>query len=113
MTYDDIVRSVRKTFENADARRVLERIVFEIDIVGEVEGKMYFELINRECVIEPYECPVNDGVITASAEVLMQLADIDVHLEDAIKSGLVSFKGDERKMRLCIENIRLPGVDYD
>jgi len=112
MTYEEIVGKIRKTFEEADARRIHEHIAFEIAITGEVSGTMYFELANRACVIEPYNYQNNDGIITASAKVLLQLASTELHLKDALEQGLVRFEGNEEKMRTCLENIRLPGVKY-
>lgn len=113
MTYEDVVYEVRKTFEYADARRIYEHIAFEIDLVGEITGAMYFEVSNRECVIEPYNYYDNDGVIIASAEVLIKLARLELHLKEAIDKGLLEFRGNEKKMKMCLENIRLPGVKYD
>lgn len=113
MTYEEVVRRVRSTFENADARRIYEHIAFEIDIVGEAAGALYFEVSNRACVIEPYNYYNNDGVITASAEVLLQLADLKLHMSDALEKGLLQFHGNERKMQLCLESLRLPGIKYD
>lgn len=112
MTYEEVVGKVRKTFEYADARRIFEHIAFEIDIVGEAAGAMYFEVSNRACVIEPYNYYDNDGVITTSAEVLLQLARLEIHFKEAIEKGLVGFEGNNHKMQLCLENLRLPGVEY-
>ena len=38
ITYEQIVKKVRKTFENADAREVFEHVAIEVDIVGEGAG---------------------------------------------------------------------------
>ncbi len=113
MTYEDIVYKVRGTFESADARRIFEHIAFEIDIIGEGAGAMYFEVSNRSCVIEPYNYYDNDGVITATADVLIKLANLELHLKDALEQGLLRFEGNNYKMQLCLDNIRLPGVKYD
>lgn len=113
MTYEDVVCEVRNTFETADARRVFEHVAFEIRIVGEAAGVMYFEVSHRACVIEPYNYYDNDGIITATAETLLKLARIEIHLKDALENGMVEFRGDQRKMKLCLENIRLGGVNYD
>jgi len=74
---------------------------------------VFLALFIRSCVIEPYNYYDNDGVITATAEVLLQLASLELHLKEAIEKGLVQFCGNEGKMRLCLENIRLKGVKYD
>lgn len=113
MRYEEIVEKVRSTFEYADARRVHEHIAFEIDIIGEGAGALYFEVSNRACVIEPYNYYDNDGVITATADVLIKLADLELHLKDAIEQGLLRFEGNDYKMKLCLDYIRLPGVEYD
>lgn len=113
MVYEDVVYKVRNTFEYADARRIYEHIAFEIDIVGEASGAMYFEISNRECVVEPYNYYDNDGVFTSSAEVLIKLANLEVHLKEALENGMLRFEGNEHKLKLCLENIRLPGVKYD
>jgi len=113
MTYEEIVRIVRGTFEEADARSIFEHIAFEIDIVGEGACAMYFEVSNRACVIEPYNYYANDGVITASAEVLVKLANLELHMAEALEQGLLEFKGNQRKMQLCLDCLRLPGVKYD
>lgn len=113
MTYEDVVHSLRKTFEQADARRIYEHIAFELVIVGEASGVLYFEVANRACVIEPYNYYDNDGVLTATAEAFLQLADLKIHLKEAIESGLIQFRGNDEKMKTCLENIRLPGVEYD
>lgn len=108
ITYEEIVRKVRATFEHADARRIFEHIAIEIDIVGEGAGALYFEVADRACVVEPYNYYDNDGVLTGDATVLLQLAAKKIHLKEALEQGLISFKGDERKLRLCLENIKLP-----
>lgn len=108
MTYEEVVKQVRTTFEDADARTVFEHVAFEIDIVGEAAGAMYFEVADRACVIEPYNYYDNDGVITTTAEVLLELARKRMGLSRALREGKVTFSGDERKLRLCIQNIKLP-----
>jgi len=108
ITYEEIVEKVRATFEHADARRVFEHIAIEIDIVGEGAGAFYFEVAERACVIEPYNYYDHDGVITADADILLKLASKSIHLEEALKKGLVKYEGDERKIRKCLENIVLP-----
>ena len=73
-TYEQIVKKVRKTFENADAREVFEHVAIEVDIVGEGAGAFYFEVAERACTIEPYNYYNHDGRIIATADVVMKLA---------------------------------------
>lgn len=108
MTYEEIVKKVRTTFEHADARNVFEHIAFEIDVIGEGAGAMYFEIANRSCVIEPYNYYDNDGIITGDSAVIAMLAAKKIHLKEALEEGLVTFKGDQRKLNLVLEKVKLP-----
>ena len=108
MTFDEIVKTVRRTYEHADARNVFEHVAFEIDVIGEGAGAMYFEIANRACVIEPYNYYDNDGVITANSKMILKLATKKIHLAEAIEEGLVTFTGNERKLKLVLEKVKLP-----
>lgn len=107
MTYEEVVLKVRKTFEHADARTIFEHIAIEVDIVGEAAGAFYFEVAQRACVVEPYNYYDHDGVITATADTLCALADKKMTMMEAWDKGLIRYEGDERKFKLCIENIKV------
>lgn len=108
MTYEEIVDIVRKVYEHADARQIFEHIAIEVDIVGEAAGAFYFEVAQRACVVEPYNYYDNDGVITTTADTLVQLAKGKLNVAKARELGLLRYDGDERKLMLCIDNIKLP-----
>lgn len=107
ITYEEVVKKVRKTFEHADARQIFEHVAIEVDIVGEGAGAFYFEIAERAVCVEPYNYYDNDGVITATAEVLLKLADKKFTIQDAMEKGLLRFAGDERKLKNCIEKVKV------
>lgn len=107
ITYEQIVKKVRKTFENADAREVFEHVAIEVDIVGEGAGAFYFEVAERACVVEPYNYYNHDGRIIATADVILQLAAGKVRMREAWESGLFQYEGNEVKFQLLMDKIKL------
>ena len=107
ITYEQIVKKVRKTFENADAREVFEHVAIEVDIVGEGAGAFYFEIAQRALTVEPYNYYNNDGRIIATADVILKLAARKLHLRDAWKSGQIKFEGNEVKFQLVMDKVKL------
>lgn len=107
ITYEYIVEKVRKTFEHADARQVFEHVAIEVDIVGEGAGAFYFEVAERAVCVEPYNYYDNDGVITATADVLLKLADKKLSMKDALEKGLIRFQGNEPKFLSCVEKVKV------
>ncbi len=108
VTYEQIVKKVRKTFENADAREIFEHIAIEVDIVGEGAGAFYFEVAQRSCTVEPYNYYNNDGRIIATADVIMQLATKKIKVRDAWLNGLIKFEGNEVKFQLLLDKVKVP-----
>ena len=109
MKYEEIVLMVRNTFENADARTVFEHVAFEIDIEGEGAGAFYLEVAERSICVEPYNYFDNDGVVKVSGETLKDLCQRKYSFYEAWRDGKLRFYGNERKLKLCLDNIVLPG----
>ncbi len=108
ITFEQIVKKVRKTFENADAREVFEHVAIEVDIVGEGAGAFYFEVADRACLVEPYNYYNHDGRIIASADVLLKLAAKKMTVKDAWYSGQLKYEGDEVKFNLILDKVKVP-----
>ena len=111
MTYEQIVEMVRKVFEFADARNIYEHIAFQVNVIGEGEGIFYFEVADRQCVIEPYDYYDRDGLLTTSAKVLSDVCHKKYTLRSCIENGKMRFEGDVRKLELCLGNIKLSYID--
>lgn len=100
MTYEKIVDKVREAFENADAREIFEHVAMQVNIVGEGEGAFYIEVAERHISVEPYDYYDRDGLFTASAEVLVQLAEGKLNFCDAVASGKLVYAGNQEKLKL-------------
>lgn len=107
VTYEQIVKKVRKTFENADAREIFEHVAIEVDIVGEGAGAFYFEVAERACLVEPYNYYNHDGRIIATADVILQLAAKKMNIRDAWYEGLIKYEGNEVKFNLLLDKLKL------
>jgi hypothetical protein len=107
MTYEDIVYTVRKTFENADARNVFEHVAIQINVIGEGEGIFYFEVAERHCCVEPYDYYDRDGLMITTGQVLKDLCEKKYSMRSAIEEGKIKFEGNLRKLNLCLDNIKL------
>ena len=108
VTYEQIVKKVRKTFENADAREIFEHVAIEVDIVGEGAGAFYFEVAERACLVEPYNYYNHDGRIIASADVILKLASKKIHMREAWHTGQIQYEGNEVKFNLLLDKLKLP-----
>ena len=107
ITFEQVVKKVRKTFENADAREVFEHVAIEVDIVGEGAGAFYFEVAERACTVEPYNYYNNDGRIIATADVILKLAARKVTMLEGWQSGLYRFEGNEVKFRMLLDKVKI------
>ena len=107
MTYEDIVYMVRKVFENADARRVLEHVAIQVNVTGEGEGIFYVEVAERQICVEPYDYYDRDCLLIIPSQVVKELCERQYTLRSAIENKTIEFYGDERKMKLCLSKIKL------
>ena len=107
MTYEDLVYKVRRVFENADARKVLEHVAIQVNITGEGEGIFYVEVAERHICVEPYDYYDRDCLLIIPSAVVVDLCEKKYSLKSSIESGLVKFYGDQRKMNLCLSKIKL------
>ncbi|MCR4599084.1 MAG: SCP2 sterol-binding domain-containing protein [Acetatifactor sp.] len=107
MTYEDLVYRVRRVFENADARKVLEHVAIQVNITGEGEGIFYVEVAERHICVEPYDYYDRDCLLIIPSAVVVDLCEKKYSLKSSIESGLVQFYGDQRKMNLCLSKIKL------
>lgn len=100
MTYEEIVLKVREGFEYADARDIFEHIAVQVNIVGEGSGAFYIEVAGRYATVEPYDYVDRDGLLTADAQTLIDIAMGKLSAEDAVKSGRLKVEGNMDKLRL-------------
>ena len=107
MTYREIVDRVREVFEYADARNIFEHIAIQVNITGEGAGVMYIEVAQRQVSVEPYDYYDHDGLVTIDSQVLLDICDKKYTLRQAIKKGMLTYQGNERKLMACLNNMTL------
>jgi len=107
ITYEQIVKRVRKVFEDADAREIFEHVAIEVDIVGEGAGAFYFEVAERACLVEPYNYYNHDGRIIATADVILKIVSRKMSMRDAWYTGQIKYEGNEVKFNLLLDKLRL------
>lgn len=106
MTYEQIVEKVRSAYENsADARDIFEHVAVQVNVIGEGHGAFYVEVANRQICVEPYEYYDRDGIITVTADVIMQIIDGEISFEKAYSENMLQVQGNMEKMQL-LEKIK-------
>ena len=97
MTYEELVKKVKKVVEKIDTGAVKEHAAIEIDIEGEGEGAFYVELDKDKVAVEPYEYYDNDCRIRTGAETLIDLVTGKLDAVKALEDGKISVDGDIEK----------------
>ncbi len=97
MTYEELVKKVKKVVEKIDKGAVKEHAAIEIDIEGEGEGAFYVELDKDKVAVEPYEYYDNDCRIRTGAETLIDLVTGKIDAVKALEDGKISVDGDIEK----------------
>lgn len=75
MTYQEFFEKVKDTFMDADASGIEEHLAYQFNITGEAEGIFYVEVKEGKLYVEPYEYYDRDAIFTASADLLMKIAE--------------------------------------
>ena len=104
MTYEELVKKVKKVVEKIDKGAVKEHTAIEIDIEGEGEGAFYVELDKDKVAVEPYEYYDNDCRIRTGAETLIDLVTGKLDAVKALEDGKISVDGDIEKA-LVLSNV--------
>ena len=104
MTYEELVKKVKKVVEKIDTGAVKEHAAIEIDIEGEGEGAFYVELDKDKVAVEPYEYYDNDCKIRTGAETLIDLVTGKIDAVKALEDGKISVDGDIEKA-LVLSNV--------
>ena len=103
MTYEELVKLAKKTYEKADASAVKEHVAIQFNVTGEAEGAFYLEVKDGKVSVEPYEYYDRDVIVTAEDTVLAQIANGKLGLEAAYLSGKIKAEGNLKKALLLKE----------
>ena len=98
MTYEELVKSVKDIYANADAGNVKEHVAIQCNIEGEAEGALYIEFSEGNIDVQPYEYYDRDAILTLSAANLLEIAAGKKDLLEAYHANEVSVWGDLDKV---------------
>lgn len=73
MTYEELIKKVKKAAAKADAGKVKEHIAFQFNVTGEAAGAFYLEISNGEIRVEPYEYYDRDVLVTSTADNIVKI----------------------------------------
>ncbi|MBR3040265.1 MAG: SCP2 sterol-binding domain-containing protein [Lachnospiraceae bacterium] len=100
MTYEELVKLAKNTYEKADASAVKEHVAIQFNVTGEAEGAFYLEVKDGQVAVEPYEYYDRDVIVTADDAVLKDIADGKLGLEKAYLTGKIKAEGNLGKALL-------------
>ena len=100
MTYEELVKLAKDTYEKADASAVKEHVAIQFNVTGEAEGAFYLEVKDGQVAVEPYEYYDRDVIVTADDAVLKDIADGKLGLEKAYLTGKIKAEGNLGKALL-------------
>ena len=75
MTYEEFFAKVKETFADADVSSITDHLAYQFNITGEAAGVFYVEVKEGKLYVEPYEYYDRDAIFTASADLLMRIAE--------------------------------------
>ena len=97
MTYEELVKKVKDTYESADASQITDHIAFQFNIYGEAEGAFYLEISQGKVYVQPYEYYDRDVLVTTTAENLLKIAAGTLDPVDAYLKGIIRAEGNLEK----------------
>lgn len=106
MTYEELVDTIRKAGESADASSIKEHVAFQFNITGEASGAFYLEIENGNIHIEPYEYYDRNALITGSAETIIKIMQGKLDPVLAFTLQKIKVEGDLGKALLLKEIIK-------
>lgn len=106
MTYEELVKEVKKNYGALDASNIKEHVAVQFNIEGEAEGAFYVEIADSNVDVEPFEYYDRDAVVTTSADVAISLSSKKVSLKDAYNDETAKVWGDLDKILYAFEQLK-------
>ena len=107
MTYEELVKEVKKNYGALDASNIKEHVAVQFNIEGEAEGAFYVEIADSNIDVEPFEYYDRDAVVTTSADVALSLSLKKVDLKDAYNDETAKVWGDLDKILYAFEQLKV------
>ncbi len=105
MTYEELVKEVKKNYGALDASGIKEHVAVQFNIEGEAEGAFYVEISDSNVDVEPFEYFDRDAVVTTSADVALSLSSKKLALKDAYNDETAKVWGDLDKILYAFEQL--------
>lgn len=105
MTYEELVKEVRKNYGALDASGIKEHVAVQFNIEGEAEGAFYVEITDSNVDVEPFEYFDRDAVVTTSADVALSLSSKKLSLKDAYNDETAKVWGDLDKILYAFDQL--------
>lgn len=93
MKYEELVKTLKDNYEQADASMVKEHIAIQFNVTGESAGAFYLEIADGKIHIEPYEYYDRDVLVTVSEENLLNIFENKLDFVDAFNNGDLQAEG--------------------
>lgn len=106
MTYEELVKEVRKNYGTLDASGIKEHVAVQFNIEGEAEGAFYVEISDSNVDVEPFEYFDRDAVVTTSADVALKLSSKKLVLKDAYDDEVAKVWGDLDKILYAFDQLQ-------
>lgn len=111
MTYEELVKEVKKNYGALDASNIKEHVAVQFNIEGEAEGAFYVEISDSNVDVEPFEYFDRDAVVTTSADVALMLSSKKVSLKDAYNDETAKVWGDLDKILYAFDQLSAKAVE--
>ncbi|MCR5770207.1 MAG: SCP-2 sterol transfer family protein [Butyrivibrio sp.] len=105
MTYEELVKEVKKNYGALDASGIKEHVAVQFNIEGEAEGAFYVEISDSTVDVEPFEYFDRDAVVTTSADVALKLSSKKISLKDAYDDETAKVWGDLDKILYAYDQL--------
>lgn len=100
MTYNELVETIKSTFESVDVSDIKEHIAYQFNIEGDAEGIFYAEVSDGKVSVEPYEYFDRDVLFILTDEVLLKIMNGKLDAIQAFLTGKLKVEGDMDKALL-------------
>lgn len=107
MTYEELVKEVKKNYSTLDASEVKEHVAVQFNVEGEAEGAFYIEIAEGKADVEPYEYYDRDAVVTTSADVAVKLSTKKLSLKEAYDDEKAKVWGDFDKILYAFDQLKV------
>ena len=107
MTYEELVKELRKNYGELDTSGVKEHVAIQFNIKGEGEGALYVEISDGKADVQPYEYYDNDAILTTTAEVALKLSMKKADLKECYDNETVKVWGDLDKILRVYGDLRI------